>query len=90
MSHANGGPIEAFVEELNTGDRCLDYRSSVESLRYLVRTRPDITFAVGLLSRFMERPWQEHLVIVKHILRYIVGTVDYGLVYPSVATPTTR
>jgi hypothetical protein len=56
------------------------YRSLVGSLRYLVHTRPDIAFAVGYVSRFMEKPRQEHLVAVKHLLRYIAGTVDYGIV----------
>ena len=48
------------------------------SLRYLVHTRPDIAFAVGYVSRFMERPTSEHLNAVKRILRYIAGTIDYG------------
>jgi hypothetical protein len=59
------------------------YRSLVGSLRYLVHTRPDITFAVGYVSGFMEKPRQEHLAAVKHILRYIAGTVDYGIIYPK-------
>ena len=62
------------------------YRSLVGSLRYLVHTRPDITFAVGYVSRFMEKPRQEHLVAVKHLLRYIAGTTEYGLVYPKLSS----
>jgi hypothetical protein len=57
------------------------YRSLVGSLRYLVHTRPDISFAVGYVSRFMEKPRQEQLAAVKHLLRYIAGTVSHGLVY---------
>lgn len=57
------------------------YRSLVGSLRYLVHTCPDITFAIGYVGRFMEKPRQEHLVAIKHLLRYIAGTVDYGIVY---------
>jgi len=57
------------------------YRRLVGSLRYLVHTRPDLAFAVGYVSRFMERPTVEHLQVVKRILRYVVGTLDYGLVY---------
>jgi len=53
----------------------------VGSLRYLVHTRPDLAFAVGYVSRLMERPTVEHLQVVKRILRYVVGTLDYGLVY---------
>ncbi|XP_066396092.1 uncharacterized mitochondrial protein AtMg00810-like [Miscanthus floridulus] len=61
------------------------YRSLVGSLRYLVHTRPDIAFAVGYASRFMETLRQEHLVAVKHLLRYIAGMIDYGLVYPKLS-----
>ena len=50
-------------------------------MRYLVHTRLDISFVVGYVSRFMEKPRQEHLAAVKHLLCYIVGTVDYGIVY---------
>jgi hypothetical protein len=57
------------------------YRSIVGSLRYLVHTRPDIAFAVGYVSRFMEAPTTEHWSAVKHLLRYIAGTRSYGCVY---------
>ncbi|GJS95906.1 retrovirus-related pol polyprotein from transposon TNT 1-94 [Tanacetum coccineum] len=45
--------------------------------------RPDILFAVGLISRFMEEPTTKHLKIAKRILRYIKGTVDYGILYST-------
>jgi hypothetical protein len=35
------------------------YRNIVGSLRYLVQTRPDISFAIGMVSRFMEAPTTE-------------------------------
>ncbi|XP_062186667.1 secreted RxLR effector protein 161-like [Phragmites australis] len=57
------------------------YRSLVGSLRYLVHTRSDISFVVGYVSRFMENPRQDHLVTVKHLLRYISSTIDYGILY---------
>jgi len=57
------------------------YRRLVGSLRYLVHTRPDLAFAVGYVSRFMERPTVEHLQAVKRILRYVAGTLEYGLHY---------
>ena len=55
------------------------YRRLIGSLRYLVHTRPDLAFAVGFVSRFMERPTVEHQGAVKRILRYVAGTLDYGL-----------
>jgi hypothetical protein len=40
-----------------------------------------LSYDVGVASRFMERPTTPHLKAVKHILRYVKGTVHYGLVY---------
>ncbi|KAF2320207.1 hypothetical protein GH714_025906 [Hevea brasiliensis] len=41
----------------------------------------DIMFATSILSRFMNSPSEIHLVAAKRVLRYIRGTVDYGLFY---------
>jgi hypothetical protein len=65
------------------------YRHIVGSLRYLIHTRPDLTYAVGYVSWFLERPTEEHLQAVKKILRYIAGTLQYGLRY-GWRTGTTR
>jgi len=54
------------------------YRSIIGSLRYLVNTRPNTAYAVGIASRFMEAPAKEHWSVVKRIVRYIAGTLDYG------------
>lgn len=55
------------------------YKSIIGSLRYLVNTRPDISFAVGLVSIFMEAPSKEHWSAVKRMLRYVAGTLDLGV-----------
>lgn len=57
------------------------FKSIVGGLRYLVHTRPDIAFAVGIVSRYMERPTELHLNAVKRICRYVKGTIHYGLLY---------
>ncbi|EOY19976.1 Retrotransposon protein, unclassified, putative [Theobroma cacao] len=57
------------------------YRSIIGSLLYLLVTRPDIMFATCLLSRFMQDPSVFHFTRVKRILRYIQGTLNFGLVY---------
>jgi hypothetical protein len=57
------------------------HRSSVGSLRYLVNTRPDLAYLVGFVSRFLERPTDEHLAVVKRIIRYVVGTLNLGYRY---------
>jgi hypothetical protein len=58
-----------------------EYRSVVGSLRYLLHTRPDLSFSVGYVSRFMEQPTKEHMAAVKHLLRYVKGTVNSGCCY---------
>jgi hypothetical protein len=58
-----------------------EYRSIVGMLRYLVHTRPDLSFAVGFVSRFMESPTTEHMAAVKRILRYLAGTLNWGVHY---------
>lgn len=57
------------------------FKSVIGGLRYLVHTRPDIAYSVGIVSRFMEKPTMMHLNAAKRILRYIKGTLDYGLIY---------
>jgi hypothetical protein len=54
------------------------YRSFVGSMRYLVNTRPDIAYSVGLVSRFMEKPIEKHFAAVKCIIRYVAGTINLG------------
>lgn len=58
-----------------------EYKSLVGSLRYLVNSRPDLAFAVGYVSRFMEKPTVEHMVAVKRIVRYVAGTIQFGCRY---------
>ncbi|KAG8501874.1 hypothetical protein CXB51_004547 [Gossypium anomalum] len=56
-----------------------DYRSLVGCLLYLTATRPDIMYSVSVLSRFMHCCNKQHLQAVKRVLRYIKGTLSYGL-----------
>ena len=58
-----------------------DYKNMVGGLRYLVHLRPDIAYSVGMVSRFMEKPTVLHKNAVKHIMRYVKGTLEFGLVY---------
>ncbi|GJU11550.1 retrovirus-related pol polyprotein from transposon TNT 1-94 [Tanacetum coccineum] len=80
-----GTPIEHKAKPFkHNGGKAVDstlFKSLVGSLRYLTCTRPDILFAVGLISRFIEEPTTKHLKIAKRILRYIKCTVDYGMFY---------
>ena len=48
---------------------------------YLMNTRPDIFFVVNTLSQFLTDPRHVQLIATKHILRYLRGTIDYGIKY---------
>jgi hypothetical protein len=55
------------------------YLSAIGALMYLANcTRPDISFAVNLLARYITSPTKRHWVGVKNILRYLQGTKDLG------------
>jgi hypothetical protein len=58
------------------------YRQAIGSLMYLaVATRPDIAFAVSILSRFLNDPGDAHWEAVKRIFRYLKSTRDLQLTY---------
>ncbi|GJZ20846.1 zinc finger, CCHC-type containing protein [Tanacetum coccineum] len=57
------------------------YRRIIGSLRYLINTRPDLSYSVGVVSKFMQSPRESHYATVKKILRYLKGTTGYGLKY---------
>ena len=72
------GSIETASDDV---DKQL-YQSAVGSLLYLsTRTRPDISFAVGMCARFSAEPITQHWTAVKRILRYLKGTANLGLRY---------
>jgi hypothetical protein len=57
------------------------YKSLVGSLLYLTTTRPNIMYAAILVSRYMESPKDSHWKMVKQILRYVAGILNFGLWY---------
>jgi hypothetical protein len=64
------------------------YINAVGALNYLaIATRPDISYTVGVLARFTNNPGMQHWKAVKHLFRYLKGTLDYKLTYsPSPST----
>ena len=62
--------------------RKVPYANAVGSLMYaMMCTRPDICYAVGMVSRYQSNPGQGHWKAVKRVLRYLKGTTDYALCY---------
>ncbi|CAL8133801.1 unnamed protein product [Prunus armeniaca] len=65
-----------------------EYRQIVGSLLYLTATRLDIMFASSLLARFMHNPTRKHMGTAKRVLRYIQGTLDFGIEFIKGKTAT--
>jgi hypothetical protein len=62
--------------------KAFPYQSLIGTLMYaMLGTRPDIAFAVGTLSKYSSNPGRKHWNEAAHILRYLGGTKDLGLVY---------
>jgi hypothetical protein len=80
-------PLEQNVKlSANEGDLVKDttmYRRIVGSLIYMTITRPDLSYAVGVMSQFMQTPQKPHLDVVRCILRYIKHTLQCGIFYEA-------
>ena len=59
------------------------YRQIIGSLIYLSNTRPYICFAVNTLIQYLVQPRWVHLIVAKHVMRYLKGTIDFGLFYDN-------
>ena len=57
------------------------YRNMIGCFLYLTASRPDISFSVGVCARFQANPKMSHLIVVKRIIKYVSGTIDFGLFY---------
>ena len=57
------------------------YKQMMGCLKYLYNTRPNISYSVGLVSQFMDKPHHTHLIATKRILRYLKVTCNQGLLY---------
>ncbi|CCA67899.1 hypothetical protein PIIN_01770 [Serendipita indica DSM 11827] len=62
--------------------KSIPYREAVGRLLYLsIATRPDISYAVGVLCRYNSNPGEQHWNAAKHVLRYLKGSQDLKLIY---------
>ncbi|XP_014660430.1 uncharacterized protein LOC106804241 [Setaria italica] len=62
------------------------YRSMAGALQYLTLTRPDIAYAIQQVCLHMHAPRTCHANILKHVLRYLKGTIGFGLHLLATAT----
>ena len=61
------------------------YHQLVGSLNYLTTTRPDILYSVSILSQFLSKPCETHWKAAKQVLRYLKGTINYGVLYTNLS-----
>ena len=82
-----GTPYDVGLDnEIDSNDTelvdCRLYREIVGSLIYVMTcTRPDLCYVVTRLSQFMSRPTERCLIMAKHVLRYLKGTLDKKLIF---------
>jgi hypothetical protein len=62
------------------------YKNQVGSLLYLTHSKLDLSYAVGAVSRFMQELHELHWKVAKHILRYVQGTITFGIHYAADST----
>ena len=92
----NSAPVDTPVEvnvkrQQEYGDPIPNpslYRRLVGSLVYLTITRPDISYAVNLVNKFMTNPKHLHLAALRRIICYLLRTPTHGLFY-SMNSPIT-
>jgi hypothetical protein len=76
------GPSVTLRKNKNDTRDQLKYSQIVGSLMYLASaTRPDISFAVRKLSRYMSNPGDDHWYALEKVLHYLTGTMSYGIHY---------
>ena len=76
-----GVSLLAYVETIFDDPHL--YRCIVGSLQYAIISSPEIRFVVNQVSQFMQHPLEPHWKVVKHILCYLRGTSDHGLLFNS-------
>lgn len=74
--------IKLDKDDKGKEDDIKTYRGMIGSLLYLTASRPDIMFSVCLCARFQSCPKESHMLAVKRIFRYLIGTINLGLWYP--------
>jgi hypothetical protein len=87
---SNPNPFLSRVKLEDGGDTPLVdsrlYRQLVGIFLYLTHSKPDLSYAVGTVSRFMQESHELHWKVAKRILRYVHGTITFGIHYAVYST----
>ncbi|XP_074352752.1 secreted RxLR effector protein 161-like [Apium graveolens] len=83
----NKNPFQPREDDEEVFGPEIPYLGAIGALMYLANnTRPNIAFDVNLLARFSSDPIDMHWNGIKHIFRYLRGTIDFGLFFPKNST----
>ena len=55
------------------------YRSMLGSLLYLIASRPDISYSVGMCAKYHANPKESYMIALKRIIKYVKTTIDFGV-----------
>jgi len=82
---SNPSETNAKLDECSNEEKVepTEFKQIVGSLRYICNSRPYICFVVSIISKFMNDPRKSHLTAAKRILRYVKGTLKFGLLFPT-------
>jgi hypothetical protein len=83
-SHARTPMSTSTKLSANINGKSVDptlYRSMIGSLLYLIANLPDLSFSVGVCSRFQSNPKESHFIAVKRIIKYVNSTLNHGIFY---------
>ena len=84
MAHPLYEYLTDLSEEEEKEMKNVPFRKVLGALLYLcTRTRPDISTAVSMLSKFQSKPSMQHWKMLKHVVRYLLGTEHYGILLPK-------
>ncbi|XP_013725617.1 uncharacterized mitochondrial protein AtMg00810-like [Brassica napus] len=83
-----GLKLSKAEEEADVDEK--EYRRTIGFLRYLVHTRPDLSYSVGVLRRYMHKPKETHTAALKQVLRYVQETFAFGLNFQRSSNTTLK
>ena len=82
-------PLDQNVKLYNTDGSKQTYGTLycqlVGTLNYLSTTRPNLSYSVIILCQFLNKACETHQKYAKQVLRYLKGTIDYGILYTDVS-----
>ena len=73
--------VELTVDLLGKSIDSSQYRRMIGSLLYLIASRPDISYSVGVCARYQANLKESHMIALKKIIKYVKTTADFGVWY---------